>query len=69
MEISMTRYEFRQESCINSGNCVEIAPSLFTMDDDGVVSALKDSAEGADEQDALQDAADSCPVRAIVLDE
>jgi len=37
-ETWMTRYELRQESCINSGNCVEIAPRLFSMDDDGVVS-------------------------------
>ena len=64
----MTKYEIRLESCIHSGNCVEIAPSLFTMDDDGVVSALKDSAKGADEQEALLDAADACPVRAIVHD-
>jgi ferredoxin len=65
----MTRYEHRKESCINSGNCVEIAPRLFAMDDDGVVSARKASAEGADEEEALQDAADSCPVRAIVLEQ
>jgi ferredoxin len=62
----MTKYEILPERCVQTGNCVEIAPSLFAMDDDGVVTS-KDSAEGPDEQHALKDAADACPALAIKL--
>lgn len=65
----MIKYEILLERCIHSGNCVQIAPTLFAMDDDGVVRALKEGTEGADDQEQLLDAADSCPARAIVHDE
>ena len=64
----MTKYEILPERCVQTGNCVEIAPSLFAVDDDGTVTT-KDSAEGADEQTALNDAARACPALAIMLHE
>jgi ferredoxin len=62
----MTKYEILPERCVQTGNCVEIAPSLFAAEDDGVATT-KDSAQGADEQKMLQDAANACPALAIKL--
>ena len=62
----MTQYEIDPERCVQTGNCVEIAPTLFTTDDDGVVTT-KDSAQGPDEEKMLQDAAAACPALAIML--
>jgi ferredoxin len=64
----MTKYRIDPERCVQTGNCVEIAPSLFAVGDDGTVT-LKDSPEGADEQKALRDAAAACPALAILVDE
>ena len=64
----MTKYEILSERCVQTGNCVEIAPSLFGIGDEGTVT-LKGSTEGRDEQEALKDAADACPALAIVYDE
>jgi len=64
----MTQYEILSERCVQTGNCVEIAPSLFAADDDGTVTS-KDSAQGADEQKMLRDAAAACPALAIMLHE
>lgn len=64
----MTKYEILPERCVQTANCVEIAPSLFTVDDDGVVTS-KDRAQGADEQKALKEAAHACPALAILLHE
>jgi ferredoxin len=55
------------ERCIGSGNCVEVAPRYFDQDDaDGVVEVLVDDVEPEDE-DKVTEAADICPVAAIVL--
>lgn len=54
-----------RESCIGSGNCVEVAPNSFTMDDNGVANYSGDTP--ADEPDTIPAAAASCPVAAITL--
>ncbi|ETD33320.1 ferredoxin [Williamsia sp. D3] len=64
----MTNYEILADRCVQTGNCWEIAPSLFEVDDDGVVTS-KESAEGEDEQSVLKDAARACPAQAIKLQE
>ncbi|SFU01332.1 4Fe-4S single cluster domain-containing protein [Geodermatophilus amargosae] len=65
----MAKYEILEDRCVQTANCVEIAPSLFGFDDDGVVTTLKDSSEGPDEQEALNNAVRGCPALAIVHDE
>jgi ferredoxin len=64
----MTKYEILSERCVQTGNCVEIAPELFTVGDEGVVTS-KDDAQGADEQAAVREAAANCPALAIKLGE
>ena len=65
----MTKYEILPERCVQTGNCLELAPGLFDRDDDGVTVTTKDSAQSADEREALKAAAGSCPALAIVLEE
>ncbi len=65
----MAKYEILPERCVQTANCVEVAPSLFGFDDDGVVSTLKDAPEGTDEQEALKKAVRDCPALAIVRGE
>lgn len=52
--------------CIGSAICVSIAPEVFELDDQGLSHAVHPTA-GTDEQ--LQEAATSCPVQAIILED
>ncbi|MPN38049.1 Ferredoxin [bioreactor metagenome] len=52
-----------KDLCIGCGLCPSIAPEIFEMEDDGKAVALV--AEISDP--AAQEAADSCPVGAILL--
>lgn len=54
------------EKCVAGGACAVLAPSVFDLDDDGVVILLKTEVEGEDEEAAI-DAADACPGNAIDL--
>jgi ferredoxin len=54
------------DRCISSGNCVDVAPELFDMDDAGIVVALADQVDEAGLSNAQQ-AAEMCPVQAILL--
>ena len=64
-EMGMPEYEILEERCVQTANCIQVAPSLFGFDDDDVVSPLKDGPEGAEETEALRDAVRSCPALAI----
>lgn len=50
--------------CVGSGLCTELAPKVFTFDDDGKAKA--GAVPEADAQRA-RDAALACPARAIVI--
>jgi len=63
----MSKYEIVEDRCVQTGECVLLAPGLFGKDDDGVVVTLKDRAEGTEEEAALRNAANACPALAIVL--
>jgi ferredoxin len=54
------------DRCISSGNCVDIAPEVFDMDDSGLVVALMSEVDGPLRERVVQ-AADVCPVQAILL--
>lgn len=49
-----------ESSCIAQGDCVELAPQAFRLDDHAVVI-------GAAEDAVLMAAAEGCPVEAITL--
>ena len=54
-----------QSRCIGAGNCVNIAPKAFQLDEENI-AYLVDPASVDDE--TLLDAARSCPTDAIYLD-
>jgi ferredoxin len=54
-----------QSRCIGAGNCVNIAPRAFELDEERI-AYLVDPASVDD--DALIEAAQSCPTDAIYLD-
>ncbi|GGK72939.1 ferredoxin [Mangrovihabitans endophyticus] len=56
------RLSVDRATCIGSGMCTSSAPEYFALDDSGVSRPL---AERVAPDDALLDAANSCPVEAI----
>lgn len=51
--------------CIGSGNCVNLAPEVFELDEDNLV-AFREDAEDI-EPDRLTEACDVCPVEALLV--
>lgn len=56
-----------QDECIGCGQCVEICPEVFDMDGDVAVTIVDEVP--AEIEDAAQEAADSCPVDCIAIEE
>ena len=52
------------EICAGFGDCVETAPDVFALNDEGLAIILEPDAVDAD---VLREAADVCPVSAILL--
>lgn len=61
------RVRVDRDKCIGVGNCVEIMPDVFDQDeDDGIVILLQEEVDDS-RLDELQQAADVCPVHAILI--
>ena len=56
--------ETDRDLCIGSGDCVDTAPAVFELDDDGKVVVLDPDGASVDE---IVDAAANCPVTAIFV--
>lgn len=56
-----------KDECIGCGLCVETCPEVFDMDGD-VADVIVDEIP-SDAEDAAQEAADSCPVDCITIEE
>lgn len=52
-----------EDSCIACGACESICDAVFTIEDKAVVK----EAAVAGNEDAVQEAADACPVQAITV--
>ena len=57
---------FINDECIGCGMCEATCPDVFSINDDGVAEAVEEVDD--DLADAVQDAAESCPVSAIEID-
>ena len=62
------KVEADRDVCIQAGNCVMVADSLFDQDDDGIV-VLRDATPPPSEHEAVRKAARLCPAVAIFIDE
>ncbi len=56
-----------KEACIACGVCADIAPEVFTMGEDAAEVVLEDVPP--EHEEAVRDAAESCPTEAIVFSE
>ena len=64
----MKRAYVNPDLCIGCGLCVSIAPDVFRLNENGLSEAYAETPE--DELDAVVEAVDSCPVKAIsIIDE
>jgi ferredoxin len=54
-------------ACQGYANCVDAAPDVYDIDDDGVVVLLKDEIT-EDELPRIEEAARSCPVNALTIE-
>jgi ferredoxin len=57
-----------REVCIQAGNCVMVADSVFDQDDDGIVVVLVDEIPDG-ELDRAREAVQLCPSQALRLSE
>lgn len=53
-----------EDSCIACGACESICDAVFSVEDKAVVN----ESAVADNEDCVKEAADSCPVQAIVVE-
>ena len=53
-----------EDSCIACGACESICDAVFSIED----KAVFDESAVADNEDCVKEAADSCPVSAIVVE-
>ena len=56
-----------RDVCQNHGQCVFSAPQVFELDDDGELVQLQDEV-GDGLREAVEEAADVCPVQAITIE-
>ena len=57
-----------EDACTGCGLCPDACPAVFELDDDSV-ARVKVDVVPPDEEDAAREAADSCPVEAITIEE
>jgi ferredoxin len=57
-----------RELCIQAGNCVMVAGSVFDQDDDGIVVILAEQVSG-EQAEQTREAVKLCPSSALALDE
>jgi ferredoxin len=54
------------ERCVGSGACEALAPDVFEVGDDGVVTVLRPE-PGPEEESDVREAVGQCPTRALAL--
>lgn len=63
------RVTIDHDRCTGHGRCYVLAPELFVDDDEGYGQVLGDGAVAPAHVDAARKAVQSCPERAVLLDE
>ena len=55
-------------ACQGYANCVDAAPEVYDIDDDGVVVLLREEIT-EEERPRIEEAARSCPVNALLIED
>jgi ferredoxin len=61
------RVSIDEDACVGDGTCVDICPQVFAMEGDLAVVKVERVPEGL--ENTVREAADGCPVEAIIIDE
>lgn len=64
----MPRLTADHEACQGYGNCITGAPDVYDIDDDGVVVLLREEIPDSDRA-RVEEAARSCPVNALAVED
>ncbi len=56
-----------REACVGDETCVSLCPEIFAMEDEVAVAIMEEVPP--DLQESCREAADACPVEAIILEE
>jgi len=56
-----------EDACVGDGTCVEVCPEIFEMRGDVAVIKMEEVSEEL--EDSCREAAESCPVEAILIEE
>ncbi|MGD0230829.1 MAG: ferredoxin [Syntrophorhabdales bacterium] len=56
-----------EDACIGDETCVSICPEIFEMEED--IAKIKMADVPAELQESCREAADACPVEAIIIEE
>jgi ferredoxin len=67
LEGGAMRARVDEDACVGDGTCAEICPEVFEMEGDLAV-VIKDRVP-EELEDRVREAADGCPVEAIIIDE
>ena len=67
MKDETMRIAIDKAKCIGSGNCVLVAPDVFTLNDDGIVEVLVASPP-PEQRDVVEAAMRACPTVSIIED-
>jgi ferredoxin len=62
----VSRIDVDRDRCVGSGMCEALAPTVFEVDDDGVLAVLRPEPAEDDVPD-VRDAVLACPTRALAL--
>lgn len=65
-EISGLTIRIDRDLCIGSGNCVNLAPEIFEIDEENIVDFLDDTPDI--DQGRLTEACSLCPVDALIVE-
>ena len=57
-----------RERCIGCGACASVCPKVFDMDQEGLAIVIANPVP-AEEEISTQEAADGCPVEAIMIEQ
>ena len=56
-----------EDACVGDGTCVEVCPEIFEMRGDVAVAKMEEVPEEL--EDSCREAAESCPVEAILIED
>jgi len=56
-----------KETCVGDETCVEVCPEVFEMEEDAAIAKMENVPKDLEEK--VKEAAISCPVEAIIIEE